>query len=69
MELLLVIILLLIKLCCLALGVYLIVWVLSELGFPIPARAMRIIWVIVALIAMYIIVSALVPSMGRYRLL
>lgn len=42
----------LIYLCILALVVYLVIWVLTEvIGVPVPAKVIQILWVIVALIA------------------
>jgi hypothetical protein len=54
---------LLIYLCVLALVVYLVLWVLGEIGIPLPAQVVKIIWVIVALVAILMIVNAL-PGLG-----
>lgn len=55
---------LLIGLCLLVLCVFLIVWVLGAIGIVIPATVMKILWVIVALIAILLIVQALRPFAG-----
>src|SRR5882762_3385376 len=42
----------LIYICVLALVIYLIIWVLTDvIGLPIPAKVIQILWVIVALVA------------------
>jgi hypothetical protein len=67
------IITLLIYLCLLALVMYLIIWVLGEIGLSLPAQVIKILWVIVALIALLLIVQALLgqgglPKLGRLSL-
>jgi hypothetical protein len=63
------IITLLIYLCVLALCVYVVLWVLQTIGIALPPQIVKIIWVIVALIALLIIVQALlgggIPKLGR----
>jgi hypothetical protein len=54
---------LLIYLCLLVLVIYLVTWVLGELGIPVPAQVMKIIWIIVALIAVLYLVRSL-PGLG-----
>lgn len=56
----------LIGLCLLVLCVFLIVWVLAEIGLGLPPMAMKILWVIVALIAVLIIVRAIRPVAGGW---
>jgi len=58
------IIMTLIYICILALVVYLILWVLGMIGVPIPDQVVKIIWVIVALIAILIIVKTVLPHAG-----
>jgi hypothetical protein len=57
---------LLIGLCLLVLCVFLILWVLAQLGIVIPAMVMKIVWVIVALIAVLLIVRAVRPFAGGW---
>lgn len=57
---------LLIGLCLLVLCVFLVLWVLAQLGIVIPATVLHILWVIVALIAILIIVRALRPFAGAW---
>lgn len=57
---------LLIGLCLLVLCVFLITWVLGALGIVIPAMVLKILWIIVALIAILLIVQALRPYAGGY---
>jgi bacteriorhodopsin len=61
------IITLLIYLCVLALVVYLIIWVLGEIGLALPPQVIKILWVIVALVAILFIVQALMPG-GKFRI-
>jgi hypothetical protein len=51
----------------------LIIWVLGEIGLSLPAQVIKILWVIVALIALLLIVQALLgggglPKLGRLTL-
>jgi hypothetical protein len=63
------IILLLIYVCVFALVVYLVIWVLRDVvGLPIPPKVIQILWVIVALIVIYMLVTMLLPMGGRLRL-
>jgi hypothetical protein len=63
------IIMFLIYLCVLALAIYLIVWVVRDvLGIPIPATVLKILYVIVALVAILFLVRLLLPMSGRLRL-
>lgn len=54
---------LLIYLCILALVVWLVLWVLEQIGIPIPAMVVKIIWIIVALVALLFLVRHL-PGLG-----
>ena len=54
----------LIYLCVLVIAVYLITWVLSQLGIAIPENIMKVIWVIVILVAILILVRTILPGMG-----
>lgn len=42
----------LIYVCILALVVWLVIWVLGQIGVPLPAQVIRILWVIFALIVL-----------------
>ncbi len=55
---------LLIYIAVLALVVYLILWVLSLIGVPLPEQVVKIIWVIVALIAILLVLRVLLPAAG-----
>lgn len=57
------IIALLIYVCILALVIYLILWVLGEVGITLPAQVIRIIWVIVALVVILMILRV-IPGIG-----
>lgn len=54
----------LIYLCVLVIAIYLIIWVLGQLGIAIPDNIMKVIWVIVVLVAILIIVRTILPGMG-----
>src|SRR5262245_33170002 len=57
---------LLIYLCVLALCVYLVIWVLGILGLALPDQVVKILWVIVALVAILLIVRAILPG-GTFK--
>lgn len=54
----------LIYLCLVVIAIYLIIWVMQQLGIAIPENIMKIIWVIVVLIALLILVRTILPGMG-----
>lgn len=55
----------LIYVCVLALIVYLILWVLTDVvGLPIPAKVIQILWVIVALIVILWLVQLVLSAGG-----
>ena len=45
----------LITICVIVLVVYLVIWVLGQIGVPLPANVMRVIWVIVALLCILVL--------------
>ena len=55
---------LLIIIAVVALLVWLIIWVLGQIGVPLPAQVVKIIWVIFALIVVLILLKALLPAAG-----
>lgn len=63
------IITLLIYLCVLALVVYVVFWVLDTVGIALPEQIKRIIWVIVALIALLLILRVLLPRLGHLAMM
>lgn len=56
------IIMAMIYVCLIVLAVYIVVWVITELGVPVPAQVMKIVWIIVALICILLIVRVLLPG-------
>ncbi len=58
------IIMLLIYLCLFALVVYLVLWVLGEVGITIPPRVMQLFWVIVVLVAILLVFKMIAPHLG-----
>lgn len=58
----------LIYLCLLAIVIYLVIWVLTDvIGLPIPAKVVQLLWVIVALIAILWLVQ-MVAGGGGFHL-
>jgi hypothetical protein len=55
----------LIYLALLVLAVYIVLWVIGELGITLPPQVVKIIWVIVVLLAILIIVQTVVPGLPR----
>ena len=59
------VIMFLISICALALVIYLVLWVLTDvLGLAIPAKVIQILWVIVVLIAILWLVQMVLPGVG-----
>jgi hypothetical protein len=55
---------------CLAVAVgFLIIWVLGQIGVPLPAQVIKIMWVIVALICILLLWRVLGPSLSGGHLL
>ena len=55
----------LIYVCVLALIIYLVLWVLTDVvGLPIPAKVIQILWVIVALIVILWLVQLVLGASG-----
>lgn len=55
----------LIYLALLILIMYLILWTLEQLGVALPPQVVKILWIIIALIAVLIIVQTVIPSLPR----
>lgn len=60
---------LLIYVCILALVIYVVIWVLGEIGVTLPPQVVKIIWIIVALIvllwlARVVLSAGGIPSLG-----
>ena len=53
----------LIYLALVVLAVYVVLWVLGELGIALPPQVVKILWVIVVLVAILIIVQIVLPGM------
>jgi hypothetical protein len=56
----------LIGLCLLVAGVFLILYVVAAIGLALPAMVVKIIWIIVALIALLWIFRLLRPYAGNW---
>lgn len=56
----------LISVCLLVLVVFLVIWVFEAIGLMIPAMVIKIIWVVVALIAILLLVRFLRPYAGGW---
>ena len=54
----------LIVIAVLALVVWLVFWVLSSVGVPLPAQVQRIVWIIFALVCILILLRMLLPAAG-----
>lgn len=50
------VIMMLIYVCILALVVYLVIWVLGQIGVALPPQVIKILWVIAALIVLLMLV-------------
>jgi hypothetical protein len=58
------VIFLLIYICLLVGLVYLVIWVLGQLGIAVPAMFVKILWIIVVLIVILLCWRALAPFIG-----
>ena len=67
MSMLEIIIRALIYICCLALGFYLIVWVLAAIGLHFPPMVENIIMVILVLVAILVLFRLFAPRLGNFR--
>ena len=57
----------LIYLCLLAIVIYLVIWVLTDvIGLPIPAKVVQLLWVIVALVAILWLVQMVMGGGGLH---
>lgn len=56
----------LIGLCLLVAAVYLVIWVIGALGLAIPGMVVKIIWIVVALIALLWLFRLLRPHAGGW---
>lgn len=56
----------LIGLCVLVAAVWLVLWVLGSIGVALPLVIVRIIWIIVALIALLMLFRLLRPYSGNW---
>lgn len=55
----------LIYLCLLAIVIYLVIWVLTDvIGLPIPPKVVQLLWVIVALVAILWLVQMVLGGGG-----
>lgn len=59
----------LIYICILAIAIYIVVWVLTDvIGLPVPAKVIQLLWVIVALIAILWLVQMVLPGVHGLKL-
>ena len=58
----------LLYLCCLALGFYLVLWVLSSIGIHLPAMVVNILTVMFVLIAILVLVRLFWPVLSGFKL-
>lgn len=58
----------LIFLCLMALGYFLIIWVLAAIGIAIPAMVAKILLVILVLIALLVLLRLFAPWVGGFNL-
>jgi len=55
---------------CLAVAVgFLIIWVLNQIGVPLPAQVIKILWVVVALVCILLVWRMIGPALTSGHLL
>jgi hypothetical protein len=57
----------LIYLALLVLAVYVVLWVIGELGITLPPQVVKIIWIVVVLVALLVLVQTVLPSFPKLR--
>ena len=62
------IIMLLIYLCLFAIVVFVVLYVLGQIGIAIPPRVIQLLWLIAALVVMLLMFRMLSPSLGALHL-
>lgn len=58
----------LITICIIAAIFYLVIWVLGQIGVPLPVQVIKILWVIFALIVLLALYHVLVGASGWPRI-
>jgi hypothetical protein len=53
----------LIYLCILAITVYVVLWVLEQIGVHLPSKVINLLWIIVALVVLLFIIRAILPNL------
>jgi hypothetical protein len=56
----------LVTVCLIALCVFLVLWVFASVGIVLPPVVVKIIWIIVALVAVLFLIRLLRPYWGNY---
>ncbi len=59
---------LLIYICLVVGGAFLVIWVLGQIGVPLPAQVIKIFWVIVALIIILLLYRMIGPALSSGHL-
>src|SRR5262245_6582517 len=54
----------LILICVVVLIVYVALWVLQQIGVPLPEQVIKVLWVIVALVCLLLLLRWLLPAIG-----
>lgn len=54
----------LIQLCVLVAIVYVVFWVIGQLGIALPPQVVNIVWIIVALVALLFLFRNVLPGLG-----
>lgn len=57
----------LIGLCIFAIVIYLIIWVLGQIGINLPPKVIQLFWVIVMLIAVLMLIKMVGPHVGALK--
>ncbi len=60
-------VMLLIYICLVVGGAFLVIWVLGQIGVPLPAQVIKIGWVIVALIVILLLYKMMAPVLHLPR--
>lgn len=44
--------------------VYVVLWVLEQIGIALPPQVLKVLWVVIALVALLVILRTVLPAIG-----
>lgn len=62
------VVMMLIYICLFVAVIFLVLWVLGQIGVPLPAQVIKIMWVIVGLIVLLMLARVFLPGLAAGKL-